>query len=61
MYIYENISLNSSYIEKFLSKTCRENQNTHFIFNVTFIFENPAICEIMCKNLLQTDRPQTTI
>jgi hypothetical protein len=28
MYIYDNISLNSSYNENFLDNYCRENQNT---------------------------------
>jgi hypothetical protein len=28
---------------------CRENQNTHFVFNNIFFFENRAICEIMGK------------
>ena len=32
MYIYDNISMNSSYIATLLRQICRENQNTHFIF-----------------------------
>jgi hypothetical protein len=38
---------------------CRENQNTHFIFD--FFFLNCAICEIMWKNIVEPDRPQMTI
>jgi hypothetical protein len=41
-------------------KSCRENQNTHFMFN-NFFSENRAICEIMWKNMVQPDRPQMTI
>ena len=33
-----------------------ERQNTHFMFNTFF----PAIYEIMSKNTVQPDRPQTT-
>jgi hypothetical protein len=30
-------------------KTCREDQNTHFIFNNFFFLENPAVYEILWK------------
>ena len=33
MYTYDNISLKSSQNEKYLRQRCRENQNTHFMFN----------------------------
>jgi len=36
MYIFNNVSLNSSLYEKYFRQICRENQNTHFIFNVFF-------------------------
>jgi len=39
MYIYNNISLNSSQSEKFSGNSCRENQNTYF----TFINFSPKI------------------
>ena len=39
---------------------CRENQNTHFIFKFFFL-ENRAVYEIMWKNLVQPDRPQTAV
>ena len=42
-----------------LDKTCRENQNTHFMFN-NFLLENRTVCEIMSKNLVETERPQMT-
>ena len=41
-------------------KTCRGNQNTHFVFN-DFFSENHAIYEIMWKNIVERDRPQMTI
>jgi hypothetical protein len=42
------------------SKSCRENQNTRFVFN-NFFLENRAVYEIMWKNIVQPDRPQMTI
>jgi len=42
------------------NKTYRGNQSTHFLFN-NFFFENRAFCEIMCKNMVEKGRPQTTI
>ena len=44
-------------------KSCRENQNTHFVFN-TFFFsrlENHAVHDIVWKNIVDPDRPQMTI
>jgi len=41
-------------------KSCRENQNTHFIINNIFP-ENRAVYEITWKNTVQPDRPQITI
>ena len=38
-------------------KSCRENQNTHFMFS-NFFFENCAIYGIKWKNILQPGRPQ---
>jgi hypothetical protein len=37
VYIYDNIFLNSSENEKCLDKSCRENWNTHFMFNNCFL------------------------
>jgi hypothetical protein len=42
-------------------KSCRENQNTHFVFSKFFFFENSAVYEIMCENIVQPGRPQMTI
>jgi len=42
-------------------KSCRETQNTHFMFSKLFSPENHAICEIMWKNIVEPDSPQTTI
>jgi hypothetical protein len=41
-------------------KSCRENQNTHFMFS-NFFSKNPAVYEITWKNMVETDRPQMTI
>jgi len=61
MYIYDNISLNSSYNEKcFGDKRCRKSQNTAFIFKKVFK-ENHVVYEIMLKNTVEPDRPQVTI
>jgi hypothetical protein len=35
-------------------------QNTYFMFN-NFFSENRAVYEIMCNNMVETDRPQITI
>jgi hypothetical protein len=46
---------------KYISDTCcRENQNTRFVFNNVFS-ENFAVYEIMWKNIVKRDRPQTTL
>jgi len=40
-------------------KSCRENQNTHFVFS-NFFF-NRTVYETMWKNMVQPDRPQMTV
>ena len=43
-------------------KSCRENQNTHFMFNNhSLLLKNRAIYEIMWKNTVQPGRPHITI
>ena len=42
-------------------EVCRENQNTDFMFDNFFFFENRAFCEIMWKNVVEADRQQMTI
>jgi hypothetical protein len=39
-------------------ESCRENQSTHFIFNISFL--NLAFYEIRWKNIVDSGRPQTT-
>ena len=39
-------------------KSCRENQNTHFVFSNVFFFETRAICEIVWKNIVDLGRAQ---
>jgi len=48
--------------ENVSDKSCKENQNTHFVLN-NFLFspENRAVYEIMWKNVLEPDSPQMTI
>jgi len=38
-------------------RSCRENQNTHFIFN-NFFFLNRPVYEIMWRNIVERSRPQ---
>ena len=40
-------------------KSCRENRNSHFVFSNPP--ENRAVYEIMCKNIVEPDRPQMTV
>jgi hypothetical protein len=55
-----------SYLDEFLlegkiaRQNCRENQNTHFMFNDTFS-ENRAVYEIMGRNIVVPDRLQMII
>jgi hypothetical protein len=46
-------------MRNFSGKSCRENQNARFIFK-TFS-ENPAVYDIMWKDMVQPDRPQMAI
>jgi hypothetical protein len=39
----------------------RRNQNTHFTSINIFFFENPTVCEIMWKNIVERGRTQVTI
>ena len=43
-----------------LDKVCRENQNTHFVFNNIFFPENRAVCKMMSKNMAEQEGPQMT-
>jgi len=38
-------------------KSCREDQNKHFVLNNIFSSENRAVYEIMWKNMEGSDRP----
>jgi hypothetical protein len=58
--IYDNMSLNYSYNEKFFKQSCRENQ--HIFYIVTFFLkENRVLYEILWKNTMHPDRLHTTI
>jgi len=37
-------------------KSCRENQNTHFVLH-NFFFENRTVYEITWKNIVEPDSP----
>ena len=54
VYIFVNISLSCSQNEDFSNKRCRENQNTHFMFN------NFSQKSCRLYNILQPNRPQIT-
>jgi len=41
-------------------KTCRENQNTHFLFS-NFFLENRTVYEILFKIIIESSRAQMTI
>ena len=43
----------------FSEETSRENQNSRFMFN-HFFFENPAVYEILWRNIVEPDGPQMT-
>ena len=45
MYIYE-ISLSSSWKEKYFGRTCTENQNTNFMLCNVRVFENKVLRRI---------------
>ena len=40
-------------------KSCRENQNTYFLF-IIFFSENREVYEIMWENILEPGTPQMT-
>ena len=42
-----------------LDESCRENRNTHFMFN-NFFSDKRAVSEIMSKNMVETEGPQMT-
>jgi hypothetical protein len=63
--LYEDLStfmiipkLNPLRMRHASDKICRENPNTYFMFNNLFS-ENQAVYEIMLKNMVQPDGPQT--
>jgi hypothetical protein len=42
-------------------KSCRENQNTHFVFKKFFFFFFNDVYEIILKNITERGRPRITI
>ena len=41
-------------------KICGEDQNTHFMLNNNFLFENLAVQYFMLIDMVETDWPQMT-
>jgi hypothetical protein len=60
MYTYDNITLNSSWNEKYFRQSCRVNQNAH-LFSITFFPENRVVHERMWKNIVESGKLQMTI
>ena len=56
IYILVHISLVFT-MRNVSDKICRENQNTHFVFNKFFFFENRAVYEIMWENVIERGSP----
>ena len=42
-------------------KSCKENHNTYFLFNIFFFFEYRVVNEINWKNIVKPDMSQRTI
>jgi hypothetical protein len=42
-----------------LDKSCRQNQNTHFVFS-NFFFEDRTVYEILSKNVVEPEGPHMT-
>jgi hypothetical protein len=59
MYIYDNISLDSSWYDKYFTNIVDKFKTQFFIQNI--FSENRAVCEVMWKNMVEPDRPQVTI
>jgi len=59
--IFRHISLSSSKIKNASDKSCRENQNTHFMFNIFFFFEIRSVYVIKWENIVEPDRSKMTI
>jgi hypothetical protein len=59
-YIYDNISVSSSYKEKCFIQNLYVNSK-HTCHVAEIFFENRAVCEIMWKNIVEPGRSQVTI
>ena len=56
---FMTMSLNSSYNEKCLDKSSRDNQNTYFMLNM-ILLQNRTVCETISKNMTEPEGTQTT-
>jgi hypothetical protein len=52
---FDHISLHSSYNGKYFRQNYKENLKSPFMFNIFF---NPAVYEIMWKNIEEVERPR---
>jgi len=46
--------------EMFQTKVVEKSQNTYFMFN-DFSPENHSVCDVVGKNMVEPEKPQTTI
>ena len=59
---FSTISRSALLRMKYVSdESCRENQNTHFVFSNFFFFQKSCVYEKMWKNIVEQGRPQMTI
>jgi hypothetical protein len=60
VYIYDNISLNSSYNKKCFRQNLYRKSTLTFVLN-NFLSENLTVYEIMWREMGQPDRPKTSV
>jgi len=48
-------------MKNYSHKSCRENDNTRFMFNNCVFPESRVVCKTMWENMVEPDRPQMTI
>jgi len=61
MYIYNNVSPNSSWSENRFRQNDAEKIKTHILCPMIFFAENRAVYDVTRENIVQPDRPQMTM
>jgi hypothetical protein len=61
MYIYDNISLSSSYNENCFRQNLYKKSKYSFYIQQLFFFENLTVYVVMWKNMVEPDMPQMRI